>query len=167
MLIYKSPQYTRCDFMFFYRFVCCRRLCRRQLQILVHVITFEQFFRFLSFLAWLLALTHRLPYEILVDFRRDLDWPWIFKIKYGICYISAKNGPIAMKWKANISIEPQASNVTIGFDIDHDLDRWIFKVKCDLDLWPHTLPWPWIAVSQNGRADLHCTKGVGVGYSWL
>ena len=27
--------------------------------------------------------------------------PWIFKVKYGICYISTKNGPIAMKWKAN------------------------------------------------------------------
>ena len=27
-------------------------------------------------------------------------WPWIFKVKYGICYSSAKNGPIASKWKA-------------------------------------------------------------------
>ena len=32
-------------------------------------------------------------------------WPWVFKVKYGIGYISAKNGPIAMKWRANISIE--------------------------------------------------------------
>ena len=32
-------------------------------------------------------------------------WPWIFKVKYIICYISAKNGPIATKRKANISIE--------------------------------------------------------------
>ena len=32
-------------------------------------------------------------------------WPWIFKVKYGICSISAKNGPIATKQKANISIE--------------------------------------------------------------
>ena len=40
-------------------------------------------------------------------------WPWIFKVKYGICYISAKNGPIATKWKANISIERKASNMTI------------------------------------------------------
>ena len=29
-----------------------------------------------------------------------------FKVKYRICYISAKNGPIATKQKANISIEP-------------------------------------------------------------
>ena len=34
-------------------------------------------------------------------------WPWprFFKVKYGICYISAENGPIATKRKANISIE--------------------------------------------------------------
>ena len=49
-------------------------------------------------------------------------WPWIFMVKYGICYISAKNGPIATKRKANISIELKASNVTMGFDLGHDLD---------------------------------------------
>ena len=46
-------------------------------------------------------------------------WPWIW---HGICYISAKNGPIATKRKANISIELKASNVTMGFDLGHDLD---------------------------------------------
>ena len=45
-----------------------------------------------------------------------------FKLKYGIFYISTKNGPIATKQKANISMERCASNVTIGFDLDHDLD---------------------------------------------
>ena len=35
--------------------------------------------------------------------------------------------------KNKISIELQASNVTNGFDLDNDLDIWIFKVKCDLD----------------------------------
>ena len=49
-------------------------------------------------------------------------WPWIFKVKHGICYISAKNGPIATKRKANISIELWASNVTIWFDLGHELD---------------------------------------------
>ena len=69
-------------------------------------------------------------------------WPWpcIFKVKYGISYISAKKGLIATKRKANISIELQASNMTNGFD----LDLWILKVKRDLDRWPHTWPWPWI-----------------------
>ena len=81
-----------------------------------------------------------------LDFGRFLSrpWPWIFKVKYGISYISAKNGPIATKRKPNISIELLGSNVTNGFDHDHDLDVWILKVKSDLDLWPQTWPWPWI-----------------------
>ena len=56
----KSPRYTGGDFMFLYRFVRRRRR-RRRSQILVHAITFEQLFGFLSFLARLLALTCRLP----------------------------------------------------------------------------------------------------------
>ena len=54
----KSPRYTGGDFMFLYRFV--RRRPRRRPQILVHAITFEQHFGFLSFLARFLALTYRL-----------------------------------------------------------------------------------------------------------
>ena len=149
--IIKSPQYTGGDLMFLYRFVRRRSRRRWRPQILVHAITFEQLFGFLSFLAQLLALTCRLPDYILVDFRRDLVldfsrsnmefaisqpkmvrlprnekqtyrlnsraqmWPpgltlamtltWIFKVKYGISYISAKSGPIATKQKGNISIE--------------------------------------------------------------
>ena len=61
--IIKSPQYTGGDFMFLYRFV---RQRRRRPQILVHAITFEQLFGFLSFLAQLLALTCRLPDYIFV-----------------------------------------------------------------------------------------------------
>ena len=62
-LIIKSAQYTGGDFMFLYRFVRRRRRLRRRRrpQILVHAITFEQLFGFLSFLAQLLALTYRLP----------------------------------------------------------------------------------------------------------
>ena len=196
LVIVKSPRYTWGDFMFLYRFVHRRRHVRlRRPQILVHGITFEQLFGFLSFLAQLLALTYRLTDKIFVDFLRDLDlefsgsnielaislpkmvrlprnkkqthrpnsrlkmwpldltlvmtltlnfqgqisnwlylshkwsdchemknihidwsqdlkcdhrvwpwpwpWPWIFKVKYGIGYISAKNGPIAKKQKAN------------------------------------------------------------------
>ena len=97
-------------------------------------------------------------------------WPWIFKVKYRISYISAKRGPIATKRKANISTELQASNVTNGFELDHNLDLWILKVKCDLELWPHTWPWPWIfmvkfwnsCISEwEGRLTLH--KGSGSG----
>ena len=49
-------------------------------------------------------------------------WPWIFKVKYGIGYISAKNGPIATKRKANISI-------------------WTLGLKFAMGGWPW--PWPW------------------------
>ena len=55
IIVIKSPRYTGGDFMFLYRFVR-----RRRPQILVHAITFEQLFGFLSFLARLLALTYRL-----------------------------------------------------------------------------------------------------------
>ena len=120
--IIKSPQYTGGDFMFLYRFVRRRRRRRRRRrpQILVHAITFEQLLGFLSFLAQLLALTCRLPDYIFVHFRRDLDLD--FSRSNGICYISAKNGLIATKRKANIAIELWGSNVTSGFDLGHDLD---------------------------------------------
>ena len=39
-----------------------------------------------------------------------------------LLYISVKIGLIATNWKANISIELYASNVTIGFHLGHDLD---------------------------------------------
>ena len=101
---------------------------------------------------------------------RVLPWPWpwpsTFKFKYGICYISAQNGPIATKRKANISIELKVSNVTIRFNLGHDLDLWIFKVICDLDLWPHTWPWPWIAAISEWEGRLTLNKGVEVGHSW-
>ena len=55
-------------------------------------------------------------------------WPWIFKVKCGIRYILVKNGPIARKQKANISIDLKTSNVTIRYDLGCDLDlefsRW-------------------------------------------
>ena len=97
-------------------------------------------------------------------------WPWIFKVKYRICYISAKNGPIATKRKSKhidwtprpqmwplgltLTFEFWRSNVTLTFDHTHDLD--------------HGFSWSnfEIAVSQNGKADWHCTKGVAVGHSW-
>ena len=47
---------------------------------------------------------------------------WDFKVKSGICYISAKIGSIATKQKTNILIEHSASNGIIGFDVDHDID---------------------------------------------
>ena len=68
--LFKSPRYTGGDFIFLFRF---GRRRRRRPQILVHAMTFEPLFRFLSFLAQLLALNYWLTDYILVDFRRDLD----------------------------------------------------------------------------------------------
>ena len=96
-LLIKSPWYTGGDFIFLYQFV---RRRRHRPQILVHAITFQQLFGFLSFLARLLALTCRLPDYILGDFRSDLDLDFSrSNMEF------AKNGSIATKQKANISIE--------------------------------------------------------------
>ena len=56
-------------------------------------------------------------------------WPWPSKVKCSIGYnILVENGPIATKWKRNISIEHWASNVAIDFDLGHDLD--LFFIMC-------------------------------------
>ena len=120
-------------------------------------------------------------------------WPWIFKVKHGICYISAQNGPIATKRKANISIELTASNVTIRFDLGHDLDldfsmsnmqfaisqpksvqlpqneKQTYRLNFRPQKWPSGLTLAMtlnFELSQNGRAVWHWTKGVGVDHSW-
>ena len=64
-------------------------------------------------------------------------WPWLFKVKYGLCYISTKTGLIATKRKANISNELQASIATNGFDLGHDLDIWFSSSNVILTIW-----WP-------------------------
>ena len=112
-LLIMSPRYTGGD-LFLYRLV--RR--HRRPHSCFHAITSEQLFRFLSFLVGLMNLTYRLPDSILVDW----PWSWIFKVKYEICYILAKNGPIATKLKANILIELYASIVTIGFELGHEFN---------------------------------------------
>ena len=57
-------------------------------------------------------------------------WPWIFMVNYGICYISAKNGPIAMKQQQKID--------------------WTLSLKCDHQIWPWPWPWPWIFKVKHG-----------------
>ena len=53
---------------------------------------------------------------------------WYFKVRSGICYISAKNGLIATKRKANISIKIYASNGTIGFDLGLEFEGQIWNL---------------------------------------
>ena len=70
-------------------------------------------------------------------------WPWpcIFKVKYGICYISAKNGPIAKKQTANISVQLLASNVTIRFNLGHDLDLEFSRSNMDFAISQSEMIW--------------------------
>ena len=76
-----------------------------------------------------------------LDFGWFSPWPWprFFKVKYGICYISAKNGPIDTNRKANID--------------------WTLGLKCDHQVWPQPWPWPrffkvkygiWYILAKNG-----------------
>ena len=62
--------------------------------------------------------------------------------------------PMCLTLTITLTFEFWRSNVTFTFDSTHDLD--------------HGFSWSnfEIAVSQNGRADWQCTKGVAVGYSW-
>ena len=64
-------------------------------------------------------------------------WPWIFKVKYWIGYISAINGVIVTKRKAYISIDLKTLNVTIRFDLGHDLDLGFSRSNMELaiSLW--------------------------------
>ena len=74
---------------------------------------------------WPLDLT--LAITLTLNFQGQI-WNLLYlKEKWSDCY----------ETKNKISIELQASNVTNGFDLGHDLDIWVFKVKCDLDHW-----WP-------------------------
>ena len=75
------------------------------------------------------------------DFGHDLD---LESSRLNIEFAISQPKMVRLPRKANILIELQASNVTSGFELDHNLALWILKVKCDLDLWPHRWPWPWI-----------------------
>ena len=86
---------------------------------------------------------------------------------YNLLYLS-QNWSYCQETKQTYWLNSKASNVTIKFDLGHDLDRWILKVKRDLDLWPHKWPWPWLfmvkfwnsCISEwEGRLTLH--KGGG------
>ena len=60
-------------------------------------------------------------------------WPWIFKVKFA-AISRPQNGPIGTKQKTNILIELYASNATIGFDRDLDLEfsrsNMKFAISC-------------------------------------
>ena len=133
--IIKSSQYTGGDFMFLCLFVC---RSRRQLQILVHVITFEQFWGFHSFLARLLALTYKLPDWILVDFHHDLDLEFSrSNIEFVISLLKLSD-----------------CHKTKSKHVD-----WTLGLKCDHQIWPWPWPWAWIFKVKYGICYMSTKKG--------
>ena len=65
------------------------------------------------FFAGLMALTYRFHYQIIFCWFSLWPWPWIFKVKYGICYkiTQPKMVELPRNKKAKILIELEASNV--------------------------------------------------------
>ena len=63
--------------------------------------------------------------------------------------------------------------MTIRFDLGNDLDLWIFKIKCDLDLWPYAWCWPrifmvkfWNSCISGWEGRLTMNKGDGTMTIW-
>ena len=93
-------------------------------------------------------------------------WPWIFKVKYGICYILAKSGPTGTKWKANISIELKSSTLSIGFDLEHDLEQSGTKPNLVAKIWPPNLVtiYAWLPkLVANVSSNFHHLVNAGAG----
>ena len=123
--VFKSPRYTGVDYMFLYRSIYCRcRHCWSRSQMLVHVITLQQPFN--NFLDFLYIWHNYWPWPIdyLVKFWSIFVLSLTLNFQsqlWDLLYLS-QNGSIPPKWKANILIELNTSNVTIKFYIGHDLD---------------------------------------------
>ena len=62
--------------------------------------------------------------------------------------------PMGLTLTITLNFEFWRSNVTLTFDHTHDYDHGFSWSNFEM------------AVSQNGRGDWHCTKGVAVGHSW-
>ena len=62
--------------------------------------------------------------------------------------------PVGLTLTIILTFEILRSNMTLTCDHTHDLDHEFSWSNFEID------------VSQNGRADWHCTKGVAVGHSW-
>ena len=115
----KTPRCTDGDFMLLYCHVCCRSCCR-WMETFVLELTSKYPFIFLSF--W--QVSWPWPIYYLVRFWPTLAITLTLNFQgqiWSLLYLS-QNGPIATKQIANILIELEASNVTIGFNLGHDID---------------------------------------------
>ena len=77
-------------------------------------------------------------------------WPWIFKVNFWKCCISGMGGPIDMEPNGRESMGYQTPLVTLNFDLTHELDLGFSRSNFE------------IAVSREGRAGQHETKGIWV-----
>ena len=131
----KSPRYTGGDFIFLYRFV---RRRRRRPQILVHAITFEQLFRFLSFF--------------------DDCWPWPtdYLIRFGsILVVTLTLNFQSQIWNLlYLSKKGSDCHETKSKHID-----WTLGLKCDHQIWPWPSPWPWIFKVKYGICYISTKSG--------
>ena len=112
----KSTRYTGGEFMFLYQFVC-RRSPRHRPQTCSRD-NFWTTFR-ISFIFGTIDDPELLITWLNVG--RFSSWPWIFKVKYGISFISAKMARL-----------PRNTNKYI---------HWTLGPKCDYRIW--SWPWSW------------------------
>ena len=114
-------------------------------------------------------------------------WPWIFNVKFWNSCISGTGGTIKNERKGFESIGCCTYFVTLSFDLDHGFSRsnfenavsqeccsrngradwhetkqmWVDRMldsHCDLELWPHTWPLPWIFKVNFSNS---CSSGTG------
>ena len=64
-------------------------------------------------------------------------WPWIFKVKYEICYISTKSGPIATKRKAKYRLNSRPQMWPMGLTLTMTLTFEFSRSNVILTIW-----WP-------------------------
>ena len=166
-VIFKSPGYTGADYIFLYRFVRRRRRRRshrRRPQTFIHKITFEKRFGFLSFLArclnfqgliWnLLNLSHKWSdchetkskhIDCTLCLKCDhrvrpwtCSWPWIFKVKYGVCYISNRSGP-----KVRYMDAPDSEYIGPNYRVSWAANLWMNNSDWGYVIWNLNIPAIW------------------------
>ena len=146
------------------------RRYRAHYDVIVMSIVMSTFW-FLSFLVRLLVLTYRLPDQILVDFRHDLDLEFsMSNMELAISQPKMVRLPRNEKQAHRLNSRPQmwpsgltlAMTLTLNFQGQvwnwlnicqkcshcHETKSkhidWTLGLKCDHQAWPWPWPWPWI-----------------------
>ena len=131
----KSPRYTGGAFIFLYRFVSRRR---RRPQILVHAITFEHLFRFLSFfddcwtwpIDYLIRVWSILVVTLTLNFQGQI-WNLLY---------------LCQKWSDRHETKIKHIDWNLGLKCDHYVCTW-------------TWPWPWLFKVKYGICYISAKNG--------